>query len=38
MIEGLPKEAYIPAPPLFVEEVAAKLTEEFNLKSFNHKS
>jgi len=29
MIEKLPKVRTIPTPPLFIEEMAAKLTEEF---------
>ena len=32
-----PKTKTIPAPPLFIEEVAAKLMEEFYLKLLNLK-
>ena len=32
-----PKTKTIPAPPLFIEEVAAKLTKEFYLKLLNLK-
>ena len=32
-LKSFPEQGGIPAPPLFIEEVDAKQTEEFNLKS-----
>ena len=36
-LKSFPEQGGIPAPPLFIEEVDAKQTEEFNLKSLNLK-